>query len=74
MECMLHHAIAFNQDISSWDVRAVTNNKNMWDGATADDGRCARSALRAHPVEEAHFATFLANVTCVMSRATWRTA
>jgi len=26
---------AFNQDLSSWDVMAVTNNDYMWYGATA---------------------------------------
>jgi len=25
----------FNQDLSSWDVMAVTDNMGMWDGATA---------------------------------------
>ena len=35
MGIMFNGAFAFNHDISSWDVMAVTNNADMWVGARA---------------------------------------
>ena len=35
MDSMFYNAIAFNQDISTWDVSNVTNMNNMFRGATA---------------------------------------
>ena len=32
---MFRNNVAFNQDISNWDVSAVTNMSNMFDGASA---------------------------------------
>jgi len=35
MGFMFKDASAFNQDLSSWDVMAVTDNEGMWTGAAA---------------------------------------
>ena len=43
MESMFYYALAFNQDISGWDVSNVTNMQNMFYNTDdlSDDNKCA---------------------------------
>jgi len=34
MSYMFYHCTAFNQDVSGWDIRQVTNMTNMFNGVT----------------------------------------
>jgi surface protein len=51
---MFQGALLFNQDLrSSWNISAITDNQNMWDGASvmSDSNKpCTTNATNAHPL------------------------